>query len=102
MYRCLECGHLFEEGEGKKVEETLGECHGTSATETYYVCPCCGSNDFEKAKECLTCGEWFVGNGDFCEECKIYYKRGFKKLLDKTYDENERKLINELFEGEEL
>lgn len=54
-YYCKDCGSYFDDL--KKVSENRGECHGFPATETYDVCPCCGSDDWEEEKTCKATGE---------------------------------------------
>ena len=44
MYKCLECGNLFEEGEQKRMRECVGEYWGSPAYQEYAVCPCCGGS----------------------------------------------------------
>jgi hypothetical protein len=91
MFKCKECGNLFEEGEQKKWKEPHGE--------ELSGCPICFSA-YVEVKQCALCGEY--SENKFCDDCKAYYKKDFKALMDKTYDNNERELINELFDGEEL
>lgn len=61
MYRCKECGHLFEEGEQKKRYEDNGE--------EWQCCPLC-SGDFEEAETCEICGAAAEElHGGVCDEC---------------------------------
>lgn len=46
MYRCEECGAIFETAESWK--EYRGECFGYPAYETVSGCPCCRSTDVEE------------------------------------------------------
>lgn len=105
MYKCLDCGFVFEESEAKKVTEEIGECFGSPAFEESYVCPRC-EGYFEETKTCVLCGEPFLDkewvDGEYCGDCAKQYKEDFRNLMSRTYDENERKLINIIFEGEEL
>lgn len=50
MYRCVECEHLFEDGE----ELIYTESHG----EKLKVCPCCRGG-FEVVHQCDKCRNWF-------------------------------------------
>lgn len=63
MFKCFECGHLFEHGEQRKVVEAHGE--------EYLGCPCCGGA-YEETVQCSRCeGHFFDGelyNG-LCAEC---------------------------------
>lgn len=93
MYRCVECGHVFEEGEQMRYTESHGE--------KFSVCPACGGG-YETAYNCDECGnvlsedECFEG---LCAEClseKICYGTAlnyFKSrgivvdfMLDKWYE----------------
>ena len=50
MYRCCNCGNLFEESEIMKIKEDRGEFWGFPCHETMYYSPCC-MDDFEEAYE---------------------------------------------------
>ena len=70
-YMCIECGHIFEEGEEAVWEESRGEYWGTPCTETVSGCPKC-KGDYQEAFECARCGEWFFEdelNDGYCESC---------------------------------
>ena len=47
MYKCLDCGSVFDESDIKQVEEYMGECHGAPAFEYWNACPFCESYDVE-------------------------------------------------------
>lgn len=102
MYKCLECGNLFEDGEQAITSEKIGECFGTPVFEEFSSCPLCGEKNYEEAKMCKICDEYHCNESEFCDDCYSYYKRDFKHLMSKTYSEDERKLINIIFEGDEL
>lgn len=63
MFKCFECGHLFESGEEKKYVEAHGE--------EYLACPYCGGS-YEETVQCKHCGshqfEEDLYNG-WCAEC---------------------------------
>ena len=71
MYKCISCGHIFDEGEQKTIQENhpYGD---TTAPEYFSVCPCCGC-DFEKTKRCEKCGGEFLEDelfcGYYCKKC---------------------------------
>ena len=71
MYKCTECGHLFEEGEQAVWYENQGECHGVTAMERFSGCPLC-HEDYEEVYQCEQCGDWHsedeLYNG-WCEKC---------------------------------
>lgn len=63
MYKCIDCGHLFDEGEQTTWKEDYGE--------QFCGCPIC-KGDFEKTEKCKSCdaehleSELIYG---FCPEC---------------------------------
>ena len=71
MFKCCECGHLFEEGEQATWYENQGECHGRIAMEMFGGCPVC-KGDYEEVHQCNECGDWHTGNelyDGWCEKC---------------------------------
>lgn len=94
VYRCNECGHLFENGEEKLWKEPHGE--------TNKGCPLCGGM-YEEMFDCQICGNHTKSDDDLCDECKKDVIKLFKKLLDDNFGEPARNYINELLEiGEEI
>ena len=69
MFICRDCGSKFEDP--KRVKESRGEFWGAPAYEDCWYCPECGSDDYDEAKECGVCGQWFLPDGceETCEEC---------------------------------
>ena len=69
---CLDCGHIFDEGEAFVEREYHNEIPG-GYYEDFLSCPVCGSPDFQKADHCEKCGGSFLyGNlrgGHYCKEC---------------------------------
>lgn len=76
-FKCLECGHIFEEGECATWYEHHPYGMGT-ASEEFSGCPLC-KGDFEETKQCKICGGEFLEDellGDcVCEDCVEEYKR---------------------------
>ena len=69
MYRCCECGNLFEEGEQAVWEET----HGLDSPpyEKWSGCPLC-HGDYEEVYQCDSCGDWHSKDelyDGWCENC---------------------------------
>ena len=69
MYRCCECGNLFEEGEQAVWEER----HGLDSPpyETWSGCPVC-KGDYEEVHQCKECGDWHSEDelyDGWCEKC---------------------------------
>ena len=71
MYRCENCGHLFEEGEQAVWEERHGL--DTPPYEKWDGCPLCRGS-YEQVYQCKECGEWHEEGYIFegvCESCLI-------------------------------
>ena len=69
MYKCIDCGHLFEEGEQATWEET----HGLDSPpyEKFSGCPVC-KGDYEEVHQCKECGSWRTNDelyDGWCEKC---------------------------------
>ena len=69
MYRCCECGNLFEEGEQAVWEEH----HGLDSPpyEKWSGCPVC-KGDYEEVHQCKECGDWHSDDelyDGWCEKC---------------------------------
>ena len=69
MYRCENCGNLFEEGEQAVWEET----HGLDSPpyEKLSGCPVC-RGDYEEVYQCKECGDWHSEDelyDGWCEKC---------------------------------
>ena len=81
MFRCCECGNLFEEGEQAVWEET----HGLDSPpyEKFSGCPVC-KGDYEEVHQCKKCGDWHSEDelyDGWCENClrgTINYETFFK------------------------
>lgn len=99
MFVCLECGHIFEEGE----EARWVEKHGldTPPYEEWSGCPIC-KGGYEEIEPCKMCGGYNqdLKNG-YCEKCR---KETLNKFYDfvKTLSKNERKLLKNIWEEDEL
>ena len=63
MYRCENCGNLFEEGEQARWTEEHGE--------KWDGCPLCRGG-YEEVHQCKECGEWHTEDeiyDGWCEKC---------------------------------
>lgn len=49
MFRCNNCGHIFNKPKSEKW--ATGEYHGHTAYETWSVCPECRSEDYDEYEE---------------------------------------------------
>lgn len=99
MYRCLECGNLFEEGEQARWSESRGEFWGAPCSEEMSGCPLC-KGDYEEIKPCKICGgyENLESGEKYCENCKIEVEKRFETLLEE-FSEEEREILNELYDA---
>ena len=71
MYKCIECGNLFEEGEQAVWYEDRGEFWGVPCSEKMTGCPKC-HGEFDEATECEECGGWHFKedlHDGLCENC---------------------------------
>jgi hypothetical protein len=99
VYKCLECGHIFEDEEAKKVEEHHPYGMGY-ATETFFCCPLCNGS-YEETKKCKNCGGEFLEDelkDGFCEDCieeiKDEYRYNPQKCYEISKDETAKVEIN--------
>lgn len=97
-YKCKECGHIFEEGEAKCYRENQGECHGAIAYETFTVCPCCGSSDFDETKRCKCCMGEFLENELFDGRCDDCLRNSITHDTALNFMEENDLLLNFMFE----
>lgn len=69
MFKCCECGEVFEEA--FFWNESRGEYWGFPCSEQMSGCPSC-KGGFEEAEECEICGKYFLPtelHGGVCDEC---------------------------------
>lgn len=69
MYRCENCGHLFEDGEQAVWEEKHGL--DTPPYEKWDGCPLCHEG-YEEVYQCKECEKWYAKSelyDDWCEKC---------------------------------
>lgn len=71
MYKCLDCGHIFDDGEQDVIREYHREIPG-GFYEEFAGCPICGG-DFEETERCEKCGGAFLPDelisGYYCKDC---------------------------------
>jgi hypothetical protein len=58
---CLDCGHLFDEGEASTWKEGRGEYWGMECYESVSGCPQCHGS-YAKAVKCDICDEYIDGD----------------------------------------
>ena len=92
MFKCIECGHIFEDGEQARWAETHGE--------VWESCPIC-KGDYEEVEPCKICGTYEHNSGEeYCEGCKKDVKNRFMAFIEREFSKEERELLNELYDGE--
>lgn len=106
MYKCIECGHIFENP--RIIEESRGECFGYEAYERIGVCPICGGG-YDEGEECGICGNFCLENelhSGVCEKCIDDYRYDFetcyKISLGSTMPVYINELLASLFEPGEI
>lgn len=75
-YICLDCGHIFEDGEQAIWEESRGEFWGIPCTEKMDGCPLC-HGCYEKSVPCKICGSEHLRDelsGGVCDGCIEKYQ----------------------------
>ena len=97
MYRCKECGNLFEEGEQATWQESRGEFWGNPCTENMSGCPLCKGN-YEETSKCICCGnenflEEELENG-VCNECIEKHTKDFDFCIKAGEEARENVKIN--------
>ena len=98
MYKCLECGHIFEDSEQSTWQESRGEFWGQPVSETMSGCPRC-HGDYEKTKSCVECGSEQLEDdlyGGMCKECLEPYVNDFDTCLKLGEVQKESIEINSL------
>ena len=100
MFKCLECGNLFEEGEQAEWVEMHGFNYGNG--EKWSGCPIC-KGDYEEIKPCKICGSYDHDyDEEYCNACKKDVQKRFSAFIEKEFTKEERELLNELYDGEPL
>ena len=100
MFKCLECGNLFEEGEQARWVETHGL--DTPPYEEWSGCPIC-KGGYKEIKPCKICGSYDHDyDEEYCNACKKDVQKRFSTFIAEEFTEEERELLNELYDGKEL
>lgn len=76
MFKCYDCGYVFEEPKHYSEDRTPGgSFEGGSFIEHFTGCPQC-AGAYDEAVECDGCGEWCFSkyleatcDGNYCEAC---------------------------------
>lgn len=96
-FKCLRCGHVFEDGEQAEWEETHGlDC---PPYEKWSGCPICFGG-FEETKQCKICGGEFLkdelNGGCVCNECTEKYSKDFDACYNIANQDKQEIKINGL------
>lgn len=94
-YICLECGHIFEEGEQAQWTESRGEFWGMPCREAMSGCPKCHGEYVETAK-CEICGAEIHPDEVVCEMCIDERKHDFDMCYRVCGDEKDEIKLNAL------
>ena len=92
MYKCSECGHIFEKEKLSSWIEPYGE--------ELSGCPKCISA-VDEVCECKLCGSYSCENeNDYCDECRQKTIKTFNKLMEEFFDDDEIEILKdeEVFE----
>lgn len=98
MFKCVECGNLFEEGEQKIFFDPVGESHSSNAWEEVEGCPLCGG-DYEKIEPCRICKSYcHEAKSEYCDDCIKSVEDKFVSFVSDLFTKEERKLINMIYD----
>ena len=107
-YICLDCGHIFEDGEQAHRKETRGEYWGSSCSEDVSCCPLCGG-EYAKSVPCSICGSEHLEedlNGGLCDECIDKYKNDIEMCFKIGKNDDDKVELNcflaSMFEKSEI
>ena len=94
MYKCYDCGEVFENPPSH--EESRGEFWGVSCSETVSGCPHC-DGEYEEAFKCEKCGGYFFEDelhGNVCDSCIDNYKYDIDVCYEIGAEDTEEIKIN--------
>jgi hypothetical protein len=97
-YKCLECGHIFEEGEESRWCESRGEFWGTPCSEEMSGCPLC-KGEYEETIPCEICGAEHLKDEltcGVCDECIDERRNDFETCYKLSKDDKTEVKINSL------
>ena len=95
-YKCLKCGHIFEEGEQAVWKESRGEFWGMPCHEVMSGCPICRS-EYGKTNRCSICQSEQLEedlHGGVCDDCIDVYRNNFEKCHNLPFVGREEIEIN--------
>lgn len=68
MFLCANCGQTFDSP--KDVADFTSEYWGERVTHYTPACPYCGSDDFDRMRKCVVCGEDISPDERLCDNCR--------------------------------
>lgn len=94
VYKCAECGHLFEDGEEARWREALGWAWGQPYYEDMSGCPLC-KGEYEETVPCSICGSRHTEGedalfGGVCGECIDDYRKDFDTCYNISLEWDEK------------
>jgi hypothetical protein len=103
IYRCRDCGEVFDEDEIVTHTGYLSEAWGRPIYETVSESPCCGGS-YEEAKKCSICGQYEdMECGDkWCANCYTDIIKTFNQLMIDNFTEEAMNMLRELIDNGEL
>ena len=96
-YKCLDCGHIFDDGEQAFWNED-GEYWGTPFSQRMSGCPIC-KGAYEETTPCAVCCSEHLEeelNGGVCDECIDEYRKNFNACYELSIEEKTEIKINSL------
>ena len=89
MYKCEDCGYIFDEPREYSDMENEYGCNGL----TWSGCPKCAGN-YEEVKKCDYCGKWIPLNEFACDHCQQILQKRLREVLSQ-FDEEELEYFRE-------
>ena len=97
MYKCLNCGRLFDEAYARK--EIVGEFWGIPTEQEFGECPFC-KGEYEETVCCEICGREFLdeemATSQVCKHCIDKYRKKFNVCYNVSFGETKNIEINAL------
>ena len=96
-YFCLDCEEEFQERDYFIELHTEVDCIDR---EVMYICPICGSFDYEEMSDCLCCGEPIRSSEDYCNSCIDFANEAIEQFSWKmaAFEKNTNKLLRYVLE----
>lgn len=80
MYKCKDCGAVFEQPHEWYDDPSPSGIGLPSGCYIYVECPECGSGDFEEAEECPRCGAYTFKENLLCDDCREEFGIALREL----------------------